>query len=324
LIKAILNKKQYDMFLANDIPDYENLKKRLDNTGYFNKIIVYDALHAQIRYPHTNRLIRILVQRKRNIKSVERVLNIDFHEYDEIYLYHDFSEIGKYLMDKKIPFHLLEDALDYFKYFDKYYKVEQGMFAPHSWQMFLKKYLHIGYLSWGQSPYAVDIEVNRKEGIKIPLDKVFEVPRKELFDMLDNTGKCLVYNTYAVGESVESDYGKSMILFTQPLAKDKFVSSEEEQYQIFELLVQNYKNLGYAITVKPHPRDIVDYTGLVKKYNCILIDKNIPSEILNFNPEAKYDIAISITSTAIEFLEYVKERKYMGFEFIEGYRKKNS
>lgn len=39
--------------------------------------------------------------------------------------------------------------------------------------------------------------------------------------------------------------------------------------------------------------------------------------MLNFDKEAGYDVAVSITSTAINFLENVSEKRFMGREYID-------
>ena len=41
----------------------------------------------------------------------------------------------------------------------------------------------------------------------------------------------------------------------------------------------------------------MDYFPLINKYGCTYIDKNLPSEILNFDEDAYFDVAVSITST---------------------------
>ena len=79
-----------------------------------------------------------------------------------------------------------------------------------------------------------------------------------------------------------------------------------------------FKDKGYHVVIKPHPRDEADYADIIFKYKCTHIDKNIPSEVLNYNPEAQqYYAAISVTSTSINFLDCAKEKIFMGMDFVE-------
>ena len=69
--------------------------------------------------------------------------------------------------------------------------------------------------------------------------------------------------------------------------------------QIYEDIIKEYTGMGYTITIKPHPRDKADYSNLCEKYNCLYIDKYIPTEVLNYDDSVFYDLALSITTTAI-------------------------
>lgn len=316
LIKSLVYHEHYDVWIMNDIPDYKNLVVRLENTHQFNSIKIIDAesINKEFTYSFKSKNDRILHQKKRCKEVVEKYGGRVLKCYSDIYIYHDFSPIGKYLIEQHIKYHLLEDALDYFKYFDSYYTLDKGAFTPGTLKFIFKGIT--GFHCWGMSHSCIDIEVNDLNGIKIPKGKCLVVPRKELFNKLSNSDKIAVFNVFAAGKEVNMTKGKTAILCTQPLYKDNFVNSMVDQKTVFESIVRDYTNNGYHVVVKPHPRDDMDYSDLVQKYRCDLIDKNLPSEVLNFNPNAKYDVAISITSTAINFLQYAHEKKIMGKEYI--------
>lgn len=315
-IKGLISKERFDVLLANDIPDYNSLKKRLEESNVFNSILEYDAKNIRNRRKGKKDLIYYLTDKKTIIKQIEKYNTTDFKKYSDIYIYHDVAEIGKYFILKGIKYHLLEDALDYFKYFDKYYNLKKGSYCKGTTRFFLKDKFGFGYKCRGASKSCIDIEVNDLDGIIIPYDKCFEVPRKALFEKLSAEDRIIVFNTFATGKRIQSTNKKTAIICTQPLYNDSFVKSQEEQLLVFDRIISDYKNQDYHIVIKPHPRDDIDYTNTIMKYDCDLIDKNMPSEILNYNPDARFDIAISITSTAINFLKYAKEKKFMGRDFI--------
>ena len=317
LIKSLVNKEKYSLLIANDIPGFDELRKKMEMTGCFSYIYDYDAIRIRNRPKCNNKLAYLLTDKKSIVSTVEKYCKLDFNQFDEIYLYHDLAEIGSYFIIKHIKYHLLEDALDYFKYFDKYYSVKPGSYKKGTFGFFLKSVFGIGYKKWGTSKECIDIEVNDLNGILIDKEKCFEIPRKKLFNKMTYEDHILVYNTFAAGKRINDTNGLTAIICTQPLYLDHFVSSLDEQKKVFEAVIIKLMRKNYHIVIKPHPRDSFDYSVMTNNYDVEIIDKNLPSEILNFNPKAKYDIAISITSTAINFLEYASEKVFLGREFIE-------
>lgn len=317
LIKALENEEKSIIYINNNIEGYAELSKRLKNTGCFESVCVFDGKTIKKLCKSVDKSILKKPFRKRCLKRIiEQHFIKDLRRY-EIYLYHDLSAVGKYCVQEKINYHLIEDALDYFKYFDVYYGVKSSSYKKGSFKFWLKDKLGIGYRLWGSSPYCLDIEVNDKNGIKILPDKVFEVPRKDLFDALSSEQKKLVYKTYTAGRTIENLTGKKAILCTQPLFTAGHVRSMNEQMLVFEETIKKLKNDGYAVVIKPHPRDEANYTEIIKKYSCGYIDKNLPSEVLNFDASARYDVAVSITSTAINFLQHTDKKIFMGMEFVK-------
>lgn len=319
-IKAMNDAEVSDILLANDIPGFGSLKENLLHSGVFQSVLTYDALSFDSYYVFNNRFERVTKARKIVCNRIPETVPLSddaWKGYSGIYIFNDMTGPAKYLILKGIKYHLLEDALDYFVYFDKYYKIPEGAFAKGGFRQKVKTTMGVGFNLWGQNDCCTDIEVNSKENIKIPQDKVIEVSRKELFSSLSDEQKKIIYAIFAKGKATgEKTDGKSMILLTQPLFKDKFVVSEEKQRIVFESVIKEYRGKSYAVAIKPHPRDEMDYFPLIEKYGCTYIDKNIPSEMLNFDKDSSYDVAVSITSTAINFLENVGEKRFMGREYI--------
>lgn len=321
VVKAILSGEKYDLYLANNIPNYEDLRERLESSNLFNCIYEYKEADIDME------MAPILAKTSDRWKNYairyflpaiyEKYATVDLQQYADIYLYHDISQVGKYLIIKKFKFHLLEDALDYFKYFDQYYKVSPKVYKPGKVKYWLKCNLPIGLLKWGTAPDIIDIEVNDIDGIKIRKDKVFQVPRKELFGALSEEQKRYVYQIFASGKNIDANQGRAVLLCTQPLYTAHFVDTEEEQLRVFESVVKEYREKGYYVVLKPHPRDLLDYSEIIRRHDCGFIEKDLPSEVLNYNPDARYECAISITSTAINFLEYADQKVFMGEEYIK-------
>ena len=175
---------------------------------------------------------------------------------------------------------------------------------------------------FGASQYVTDIEVNSLENLVIDTSKVVVVPRKQLYDKLNDVQKKVLYQVFCQNPVKQNldDEKKDMLLCTQPLYLDGQLSDLKVQMQVYKDIIAEYFQKGYRICIKPHPRDDSDYSEICEQYQCWLIDRFIPTEVLNFNPDISYDLALSVTTTAIEALNSVKQRKYLGFDYLEKYK----
>ncbi len=320
VVKSLVNHETYDLLVANDIPEYQEIYTKLAASTLFNQVIEYKSaeIRKQCNSSTMPRYIEIFSRKKRIDTCFRQYCTIDFAQYSDIYLYHDITEIGSYFTSNKIDYHLLEDALDYFKYFDTYYGIGKSSYDERTIKCKLKIIFGLGYQAWGISKYCIDVEVNDLNGLKIRNDKYFELPRKKMFEKLSTEQKKMVYSLFAGGKTLSHSDEDAILLCTQPLYTSGHVSSYDIQLKVFESIIRDYTVNGYQVVLKPHPRDEADYTALITKYKCGYIDKNLPSEILDYNPDIKpYYAAVSVTSTAINFLDCAKNKVFMGMEYIK-------
>lgn len=320
LIKILPTKEKIDLLVGSQMPNYNVLLSRVKNLDCINQIYVFDSVSYK-KISYKGKWDKLLYARRKEIQYIENQLDIDWHKYkEEIYIFNDFEILGFYLVDKHICYHLLEDGLNFFTYFHRYYQLPAK--AYKGWQIKVKNYLDILHRPFGSSKYAIDIEVNDLQKLEINTKKVFEVPRKQLFERLNEIQRKTIYEIFCQS-SVNSNNikgKKTVLICTQPLYLDGQLKTMDIQQTVYRDVISQYNAEGYQITIKPHPRDTIDYMQLSKDYNCWVIDRYIPSEILNFNPDISYDLALSITTTAIETLHFVKERRYLGFDFLERYK----
>lgn len=142
-----------------------------------------------------------------------------------------------------------------------------------------------------------------------------ELPRNELFASLTEQEKKNIISVFL--ENVELDaIQNATLLITQPLWKDGFLETEAEQIQIYQDIIQQYAK-GQVI-VKAHPRDEIDYSANLKE--SIVLKREFPIELLNFVGKAKMEKAITICSTAIDGIEFAKEKIKLGYGWMESYK----
>lgn len=325
IVKEIKAKKESDIILTTSIPNVESLKRSLEKSKIFNDIIIFPEIELKEKF-YNEHIESLKFRGNKLIDIVERQFKI-YKNYKNIYIYNDWTIFGCYIMDKKIKYHLIEDGLDGFyylkgnldlinkKYFNK-------IFYPNFIQKIkksIKKILNCGYEYFGTSKYAIDIEVNDISKIFIPHNKVIEVPKKELLKNLTINEKKEIYDIF-INENIDINIkDKKLLLLTQPLIIDRMVSREEYQIKAYIDILNKYGK-GYKIYIKPHPRDCTDYKKYLKKYNVTILSKNMPTEILDYNENVKFDLGITITSSSIRGMKCIEEKIELGFEYLDNYK----
>lgn len=278
LEKIMPTEEKVDLLIGTQMPNYEILIPRVEKLPNIRRVYLYDSVSYK-RIHYKNKIDKLLLHKGREIAYIESRLDIDWKQYcNQIYVYNDFEILGWYLVDKRIQYHLIEDGLNFFTYFHKYYNISADVYK--GWKVSVKNLFNIGHRSFGASQYATDIEVNDLTGLEIPKKKVLVVQRKELMARLDDAQRKVLYDIFCQGKIIahEKKTEKSLLLCTQPLNLDGQLKSMEEQQCLYLHIVKEYVQKGYQITVKPHPRDAVDYTELLSEFGCWVIDRFIPSE----------------------------------------------
>ncbi len=126
----------------------------------------------------------------------------------------------------------------------------------------------------------------------------------------------LIYDIFVEKDLHLNTSKKKLILLTQPLYKDKLVSSEDIQKKVYQDIIEKFQK-EYVIYLKPHPRDLIDYQF---GKDIFLINKNIPTEVLSFNDDFEFNKAITISSGGIHAIKAEEKIQY-GLEYLDSYKK---
>lgn len=294
-----------DIMVTDYIPQHERLNERLRESGLFASAFSIGKIEE---YRPSCWLDYALNNNHRNKKLVEKQLGFSLkNKYQNIYIFHDDTWMARYLKCARIPYHLLEDALDSYKI------ITDTAFAymahEDNLKMRIKNFLRLGYTFCGYDRYTKSVEVNSIDGVKIQhlaKNKLVERPRKPMFDKLSDIDIITLKNIF-MKDIPEFDDKSSMLLLTQPFYADRVVDNEAKQAEIYQKLVTKYIG-DLKLVIKPHPRDSLDYTSLFSK--ATILDKNMPLEIVAMilNPHFAKVVSLGSTCTnAIQADEYVSE-----------------
>lgn len=305
IIRTISENHKWDLFLTDYISDREKLARRIAAQSIFHRVIISPDI---TEYQLARRINNLLFLHSRNRKYLEKQIPLDLTEYSEIAIFHDDTWMSHYLKDCKIPYILLEDALDSFRYIDQSpfaYMLPSPTFKYH-----LKKFLGVGYRFFQESKYVQKIEVNCRTGLKIRSDeRVVERPRKPMFDVLTQNQKEKLLAIF-LDKPFEINAQSGTLLLTQPLYADRMVSSLDEQREIYWHVIKKRIPGDEPLYIKPHPRDCCDYP----EKGCVLLNRYFPVEILNYIEGLHFQRVITFFSAAARTLEIADEKICIGLE----------
>lgn len=154
-----------------------------------------------------------------------------------------------------------------------------------------------------QSPENLPPEV-RKKGVKLDLQSIIE--------SLENSRKQEILNIFSQGNIFSLNNNKKLILITQPLSEDNFVS-EDYKISIYNKILNEHAS-DFDVYLKAHPREITDYKGKLD-IEVNELPRNFPLEILNFYTEIVFDKGITIFSGALNNLKNIRERIFLGHDY---------
>ena len=307
-----------DIILCDDMHEYKELQERLARVNIFTNVYTYEKIGSNPRRPLT--FFKILFTgHKSNAAWVETSLRVNLRDYEEVYIFHDGTELGRYLMDIRKKYVLLEDAEDFFKIVNQTASVQ--LFEEKNLKYYIKYILNYGYFYFGQNRFCRYIEVNDSRGIMIPQKKIRVARKKELYNGLSIKQKELLLEIFLDDKVCVSGCGKQVLILTEPLYIDGYIRNENIQKTVYKELVDEELRKGYTVILKPHPRDDIQYeiSGNVR-----VLKKEFPIEIIDFIIEEPFEKVIAISSTAVYGLRCVKEKVLLGKKVLEKHERNSS
>ena len=328
-VKELVGRREFkgsaDIILSTMSNNFETLKGRLWDSGVFENVYMFDekedVTSDEVMKYHKDRgnIVLNLLQRIKYTKLLgklqEEYIPTDISKYGEVYVFCDSDPIGYYLNYKKIYYHAVEDGLNSGLLDDQARNANRG-----AWP--LKKAmaaLGLIFIESGYSKYCLDYEVNDKKMNHSLPPRVVEIPRKELNDKLTKEDHAVLVRIFLeepdrlVGELLdktgENGNKPNAMILTEPLCE------LDVRRQMFEDIIKEYQD-DYRIIIKPHPRDLLDYT---KEFpGVVVIRDRFPMEVLGDITGFNVDKLISVI-TQVDNVYFAKEIVYLGLDFLDKY-----
>lgn len=309
LLKHVDKLEKIDLVLVTTIPEVSIYKEKLINFNFIKSICVIEE--NKIEFSNKYDIASRIKDRLKLCKYVDQNLKLSWRMYDYIFIFNDNTRLGQYLNFKGIRYHLIEDGLDVFKTITKMHNLSPTL------KKSILSFLKLKWLPYGQSHYAKSIEVNDLTNLNNK--KYFEVRRDYLVKNLSLEGKSEIFNFFG-GDAVNIYLDKKIVLIlTQPFFQDNLLSSIEDQLLLYREIIEYYQVADYHVILKPHPRDIIDYSGIMLSKEDIL-PSNLPIEVLNFKEEFMLDTILSVSSTALDGITFARNKVQLGWNYLNNFK----
>lgn len=303
--------------------NFGELKKRIEALSFFEEVIEFDEKRdtffpelAPFKEDKGN-IVKNLISRmkftKLYAKAEAQYVPVDFKQYGDVYVYCDADPIGIYLNKNHIHYHALEDGLNSLAYIDAARVTNKGHFGLKA---FLSRSLNLIFVENGYGKYCLDMEVDNIGAIKYPCKQYIEEPRKALTKRLTTSEIDLLLSAFVKDkEKMDAkiqevnDKGGAVLLLTGPYC------DLETRKKMFTDIVNEYEG-EYAVFIKPHPRDVLNYDELFPSLP--KFEASVPMEMLNFYPNLHFKKALGIL-TEMAGITCADECLRLGPDFLDKY-----
>jgi len=144
--------------------------------------------------------------------------------------------------------------------------------------------------------------------------KAKELNIKKETTTLDEGTKKQIFELFLSEETFDINGENSALILTQPISEDKVIKNESEKIKIYADIISKVpKNMD--IVLKLHPRETTKYEAHFK--DVTILPALFPIEILGLKKGFYFKQGYTLFSTALSNLEIVKERFFLGKDYLD-------
>lgn len=330
IIKAMLNESdEIDIVLSNHMAGMEKLEQPLRDSQLFHRVYFFDDklyqeyirnehLEDYVKFPKIfiswpKKMKRYWVFHKKAAKE-QLPEDLNFKNYDEIYVVDGVSTINLRLNFEKIHYIVSEHARNNFRINYPLHKLAVRI------SIILDR-LNIVVAYSGCSKWVSAIEVSEDSNLVsyIKGKKLLVYDVGEIVKKLTDDQKNKVYEIYAQAYDIKIQNDRAVnVLLTAPLLEDGMLDNKKKVAQCWRNLVEQYGDPQCQLLVKAHPRDKMDYKSIFT--NCIVVDPLVTAEVLAFATSLNITKVLNLYSSTVDAFADRCECVTVGVEFLASYK----
>lgn len=298
------------LILNDHTPEIEKIIPALVANGFFDHylFVPFRKIEEQVK-TKKGVVEKILKRNKIVIQAVENNSDITLHN--------DFIAASEFNL-----FYVWGYPSAYFvlKYPNNYSRIiEDGTrnyFLKTSRLKLLKrKYLLRTYIGDGFDNAIQEIQVQRPEDLdKRVRHKGTKLLLKEKQHVLSPEDKAKVVNVFMKDHSLVPDNRKKILVVTQPLSEDHFIS-EAYKVSLYRQLIDEYAG-DFLVYLKPHPRELTNYKQKLE-HEFIEIPRAFPLEMLDLMEIITFDIGVTLFSSSFDNVACILHKIQLGKSHVK-------
>ena len=287
-------------------PGIERIMPRLVEEGFFDAAIQIPFKDISARMKKGQSFWSRLFNRKKKI-----IQHVDgnsvlpkYHEFisqSEINLFHHVGISSSYFISKYSDclIRMLEDG------------TRNYITTASAFKRFKRKYLLRTFVGEGSDKEVKEIHVQFPENLHARIrHKAVRLDLRLLQKNISAQNNEKMLNIFMGGYApVLDSTKKKLILLTQPLSEDNFVT-EQDKLELYSSILKKYSS-DYELFVKPHPREKTDY-----KKNLDLpiseIPRAFPLEMFDLMNTVSFDLGITVSSGSIKNVTCIQNKIILG------------
>lgn len=182
-------------------------------------------------------------------------------------------------------------------------------------EQFIKSYITKTPIGGGFDREVKVLYAQFPERLPPPLQKkAVELNIKKEVASLDEETKKEIFEVFLPGEAFKIEGENNALILTQPLSEDKVIKNEAEKIAIYKDVISRVPET-MNIILKTHPRETTRYEDHFK--DITVLPALFPIEILGLRSGFFFEQGYTLFSTALSNLEIVKERFFLGKDYID-------
>lgn len=301
LLCSILHKLKYNsnentIFVASQ-GILKNRIEELKESNIFSE--VYYLEDTNIRDSYFNKMNEFSTKEEIEevtnsfIPSYETILPFNLDWFEDIYLAADHGVFGIYVLMKEHSYEYLEDGRGIYS---NWHILDDLLRIKNPGIEIMSMY----YKAYGKSN-LIDKRFIAFDSQKVNCDlsNCIDFDINNLLDDISEKELNTILKIFGVKCFFDSDINKKALVLTQRFSTYKMLS-EDDCILLYALLCDFFAN-DCKIYLKPHPADKCNYNNVFK--NEILLDKEMPSELIRYIINDKFDVGISTYSSSIYSLK---------------------
>ncbi|MBL7841222.1 MAG: hypothetical protein JNJ75_13860 [Cyclobacteriaceae bacterium] len=178
-----------------------------------------------------------------------------------------------------------------------------------------RKYLLRTYIGDGFDERVREINLQFPEQLDKRLrHKGTRLELRQMQDNLSARDNQRILNVFMNGETVQLNDQKKILIITQPLSEDNFVT-EQYKVSLYAEMIEAHAD-DHEVYIKPHPRELTNYCEKLHR-PFIEIPRSFPLEMFDLMENIRFDKGITIFSSGMGNLRCIAHKVHLGRDHIK-------